>query len=35
MAEAYGSPSLLLDMNNECSCKTGKIRSIIEIENYI
>jgi len=35
MADAYGSPSLLLDMNNEYSGKNRKIRSIIEIENYI
>jgi phosphoglycolate/pyridoxal phosphate phosphatase family enzyme len=35
MAYAYGSPSLLFDCNDEFSDNTRKIKSIIEIKNYI
>lgn len=35
MADSYGSPSLLLDINDVFSVKTRKIRSITEIKNYV
>ncbi|MFA5322017.1 MAG: HAD-IIA family hydrolase [Smithella sp.] len=35
MADAYGSPSLLLDCDDKHSVNAKKIRSITEIKNYI
>jgi len=35
MADAFGSPSLLLDGKTESSGKARKIKSIIEIKNYL
>lgn len=35
MADAYGSPSLLLDRNNEFLGKTRKINHLTEIRNYL